>query len=91
MNILEIYDQILDSLLNRYQKDSTFKFITRVKNNDNRLDNGYWFQGNEHYIFVPLYKRGSDTNKTKTIGFVYTQSSQYIEIVFHGVSNINVK
>ncbi len=90
MNILEIYDQILDSLLNRYQKDSTFKFITRVKNNDNRLDNGYWFQGNEHYIFVPLYKRGSDTNKTKTIGFVYTQSSQYIEIVFHGVSNINV-
>ncbi|MFY4804736.1 hypothetical protein ACOTWC_11815, partial [Aliarcobacter butzleri] len=50
-----------------------------------RLCKGYILQDNENYIFVPLYKKVETSNHTKTIGFVYTQNEQYIEIVYNNI------
>ncbi len=86
-NAKKVYEEILDYLLKYKQQHPDFTFLTRMQNNKNRLEEGYWFQGVNDYIFVPLYKQGDNDNKTKTIGFVVTKKGCYIEIVFKNVGN----
>lgn len=86
--ILQKHNEILNDLLEYKKNNPEFTFATRVNNRNNRIEQGYWFLGNETYIFVPLYKVGDDDNKTKTIGFVYTEDSQYIEIVFRSIRGV---
>jgi len=83
--LVKIHDMILSYFLTYKREYPEFTFLTRMKNNNNRLDKGYLFQGNKDYIFVPLYRIGDAYNKTKTIGFVYTEKKQYIEIVFNKI------
>ena len=83
--LIKIHDTILNYFLTYKKEYPEFTFLTRMKNNNNRLDKGYLFQGNQDYIFVPLYRIGDAYNKTKTIGFVYTEKKQYIEIVFNKI------
>lgn len=69
--IANLYDVILNFLLNyKKEKASKLTFSLRKRNNKSRLSMGYWFQGADHYIFLPFYKKGDSNNKTKTIGFV---------------------
>jgi len=84
---LNKYDSILNYLLEYRKTHPEFKFLTRMQNNQRRLDNGYWFQGTDEYIFVPLFNVGDRYNKTKTIGFVVTKYGQYIEIVIKKIVN----
>ena len=87
--IVKKHNEILNHLLDYKKKNKDFVFATRVSNRGDKINKGYWFQGNENYIFVPLYKVGDDNNMTKTIGFVYTENSQYIEIVFKNIKDFN--
>ena len=85
--ILKKHSEIFEYLINFKKQNDSFTFSTRVNNRAGKLEKGYYFQGNDNYIFVPLYKVGSDENMTKTIGFVYTENSQYIEIVYKKIKN----
>ncbi len=87
-SLVDLHSKVLDRLLNEREAKPDFTFATRVRNNDERLNHGYWFQGNENYIFVPLFSVGDDNNMTKTIGFVITEHTQHIEVVY---GNINKK
>ena len=89
--ILSVHNIILDYLLKYKENNNAFTFSPRKNNNANKLDRGYWFQGSENYIFVPLFKRGCSDNKTKTIGFVYEEDRQSIEIVYKRVIGIDDK
>ncbi len=71
--VTQISDELFDILLKKREEEPNFKFALRQRNQNNnqpRLQNGYWFQGNDFYIFVPLWNKGDNKNKTKTIGFV---------------------
>ncbi|MCT7562996.1 McrB family protein [Aliarcobacter butzleri] len=90
--LINKHKEIFNFLLEYKKEHSNFVFSPRQKHNDVnnnhlmcRLCKGYIFQGNENYIFVPLYKKVDTSNHTKTIGFVYTQNEQYIEIVFNNI------
>lgn len=92
---IQKHDEILNYLLEYKNHNNDFVFSPRQNHNDLennhlkcRLCNGSWFQGAKNYIFVALYKRGCKDNKTKTIGFVFTEDNQYIEIVFKRVDAI---
>lgn len=85
--VIKKHDEILAYLLRYKAEHKELTFWPRTKNIRERLQKGYWFQGNEAYIFVPLYRRGCQDNKTKTIGFVVTGGGQYIEIVFRNIDN----
>ncbi len=87
--ILKKHKYILDYLLEYKKEHPDFVFLTRMKNNNNRLEKGYCFQGGEDYIFVPLFEQGCKDNKTKTIGFVVKEEGQYIEIVFKNIANVS--
>ena len=50
--ILEYSDQILQYLLDKRKSNPELKFWLRQRNTNKRLDDGYWFQGNNDYAFV---------------------------------------
>ena len=80
-------NKLLDFLLNYRQNNPTFKFWVRQRNTKNRLDDGYWFQGDDGYIFLAFYNRSGGTNMTRSMGFVTNFIASgpfrsYIEIVY---------
>lgn len=88
--LLEISEQILQQLLHFKEINPEFTFSLRQRNSvqskgEKRLEIGQWFQGSD-YIYVPLFKRGDNNRKIKTIGFVIKFDnefiSNYIEISF---------
>lgn len=96
LQLIEKHSEILNYLLKYREKDTSFIFSPRKQHNDLennhqncRLCKGYWFQGANNYIFVPLYRRGCKANKTKTIGYVLENNSQYIEIVYKQLDSIS--
>lgn len=95
-NIVRISQELLDKLLDFKAKNTEFTFALREKDfarsKQKRLENGYWFQGGEDYIYVPLFSKGDPLRKIKTIGFVikFQESGgikeNYVEISFKGVT-----
>ena len=85
----EIHNQALEYFLAYKKNHNDFTFATRVNNRNDRLTHGYWFLGNDDYIFIPLFKRADDDNKTKTIGLVYRHEDSYIEITYKRVQGID--
>lgn len=90
-SIIKYSDKILDFLLKFKENDHDFTFSLRkkdsVQSKDKRLEEGQWFQGS-HYILVPLFKKGDNARKIKTIGFqiLFDQNgnikNNFIEISF---------
>lgn len=64
-----IHEKILDFLIKENKKNPNFHFATRQRNNKNRLDRGYWFQG-EDYAFVSFWEGGDWKEKVRNIGFI---------------------
>jgi hypothetical protein len=89
--IIEIGDKILTVLLDYKQSNPEFTFSLRSRDSPQskevRLEKGQWFQGSD-YIYVPLFKKGDNDRKVKTLGFVLkfnkdsSISDNYIEISF---------
>lgn len=69
-NIIDWSNDLLDILIQKRSTDPTLKFWIRQRNKNNRLDDGYWFTGNENYIYVGITKLGAGNHSTKSIGFV---------------------
>lgn len=85
-NIKKVHDMLFDYLIQKHyesvRKGGTepFKFTTRITNRFGRLDEGYWFHGNEHYIAISFWSGTDWMNKTPNIIFVVTEDSCYLEI-----------
>ncbi|MDI6047404.1 McrB family protein [Flavobacterium yafengii] len=88
--IIKLSDQILEYLLKFKKSNPDFTFSLRKRDSaqskDKRLALGQWFQGS-HYIYVPLFKKGDNARKIKTVGFVIGFEKDgslrnYIEISF---------
>lgn len=65
-----IHEKILDFLIKENKKNPDFYFATRQKNNDGRLNKGYWFQGNDAYVYVSFWEGTDWQRKVRNIGFV---------------------
>lgn len=78
---------LLDRLLEHRAANPGFTFAIRQVNRYGRLNKGYWFQGDENYIFVGFTDRGDESNKTRSVGLVFSNLSTskadcWVEIVF---------
>ena len=92
MNIQSYHQKVLDIYLKHREENPDFTFASRVRQSDPRLAIGYWFQGNDNYLFSSPFNAGDSDNKTKTIGFVLNFSDgkiskQYIAVVFGDPKN----
>jgi hypothetical protein len=99
-SIIKYSNEILDYLL-KFKKDNPeFTFSLRQRDSAQtkevkRLESGQWFQGS-NYIYVPLFKKGDNARKIKTIGFSIdfdkfgNIKNNFIEISFKaGIVNEN--
>lgn len=85
---MTFHDEILTNLLKYRERNPDFIFIPRQRNTQNKLIDGYWFQGNSDYAFVGLINRSGGMNKTRSLGFVFWPDKDFygitIELVHKG-------
>lgn len=68
-SIPEWHEQLLAKLLAYKSVHPHFTFCPRLNDNE-RFKAGYWFQGNDSYLFCAPFKFSEPHNKTRTIGLV---------------------
>ncbi len=82
-NLNKILHQDVFDYLYKLKQEEMFKnlyFTFRERNTNNRLENGFYFQG-EIYAFVGLFKKGSQANKTRMFGLAFIYSKVDIELL----------
>lgn len=62
-----IHTKIFNHLMLKKEENSSLRFKLRQKNNNNRLDNGYWFLGNDDYCIISFWDGNDWKNKTPNI------------------------
>ncbi len=77
-----LHEQVLTFLLNYRNSHSEFTFWLRRRNVKNRLNEGFWFQGNENYAFVGLYKLSGGQNRTRAVGLVFWPYENHVGVSF---------
>ncbi len=79
--IIRTHEKILDHLLRLRRDDSKLYFVPRKINNQQRLEKGYWFLGNENYLHLSFWNGTDWKEKIHNIGFVVLNNSKsYIEL-----------
>lgn len=83
-----LHNEVLNFLESYRKRNPNLLYWLRERNVRNKLDNGYWFQGNDDYAFVGLYNRGGGSNMTRSIGLVFTDEgdgvqASYLELVYN--------
>ncbi len=78
--ILDAMHKCYNLLLNEQQQDKALFFVPRRKN-DERLNNGYLFIGNDEYLQISFWLGGDWKEKTHNIAFVVKHNGDvYIEL-----------
>lgn len=70
MDIIKIHDELLDYLWNYKQDNPDFVFRLRKTNRGNKLNDGYWFLGNDDYLAVGFWKGMNWRTKMPNISFM---------------------
>jgi len=83
--ILRSSEKLLDEFIAIRESDPTFVFAPRKINNSNRLDQGYWFLGNQWYLNVSLWNGIDWKEKVHIIGLsINDKKEAYIELSGQG-------
>ncbi|MEQ9230044.1 MAG: P-loop NTPase fold protein, partial [Cyclobacteriaceae bacterium] len=88
-----LHDECFLQLRSYHEKNPAFVFWLRQKNTNNRLNEGFWFQGTESYAFVGLYNAPSGNYSTKSVGLVFWPSDDEgnigltFEVLYKGEKN----
>lgn len=92
--VAQRHERLLKVALGWRKDHPGFTFALRTRDNPkrNRLEAGYWFQGNEYYLFFAPFKLSDSNNKTRTIGLVFSLKNgqirkAYIEIVYGSIQD----
>ena len=70
--ILKVHDELFQFL-----RDHDIVFMPRQKSSD-RLNQGYWFIGDDNYLAISFYTGGDTSNKTPNITFQLYLSDFYL-------------
>jgi hypothetical protein len=79
-NPAALHQAVFELLDSRRTENPEFRFTLRQINRGSRLEKGFWFHGNEHYLAVSFWSGFDWKNKTPDIIFVITQFACYLEI-----------
>jgi hypothetical protein len=78
--IIEMNEKVLSRLLQLRESNENLFFVPRKINNQGRLNEGYWFIGNEGYLYVSFWNGADWKEKIHNIGFVvHSDGSSKIE------------
>ncbi|GEM_PF-482465 len=76
------HEDIFKNLLAYKETHPDFVFIPRQRNTQNKLNDGFWFQGTDKYAFVGLVNSSGGVNKTRSVGLVFYPVGNYLEFSF---------
>lgn len=78
----KVYNDIFEFLYKKHLEDNNFLFRVRKRNIKERLDNGYWFIGNDNYLVVSMWLGNDWHNKTPYIYFHIDLVYGNMELIF---------
>jgi predicted ATPase len=80
-NITKIHENVLEFLEKKRVDDDDLLFTLRRSNRGNKLNDGYWFYGNEDYVAFSFWSGTDWKNKTPNIIFViYANGYCFLEL-----------
>jgi predicted ATPase len=82
MNVQTVHNEVYNLLVEYWLIDPSFHFTFRRSNREGKLENGYWFYGNESYLAVSFWTGMDWKNKSPNIIFVieFITGETYLEI-----------
>jgi hypothetical protein len=88
-SIIKIHEKLLDYLVKLRKSSPGLYFAPRKINNQNRLNEGYWFLGNNDYVYVNFWNGTDWKEKVNCIGFVILPDGHsYIELSAQGCEEV---
>lgn len=82
----ELHEKVFLFCKQYREENPEFRYWLRTRNENNRLENGLWFQGTEEYASVGLFNRDSGNQSTKSFALLFRNKdghiSAEIEIIF---------
>ncbi len=84
MRIEKIHQDVFELLMEHHRKDENFLFTFRQINRKSRLEKGYWFLGDDHYLAVSFWRGRDKLTKMPNIAFT-------INITGHTTLELNSK
>ncbi|MFH7005202.1 AAA family ATPase [Flavobacterium bizetiae] len=70
LDLVKVHDEIYLFLIEQRKKNSELRFTFRKSNHANRLEDGYWFYGNEGYLAISFWEGMDWKNRTPNISFI---------------------
>ncbi len=64
------HEQFLETIQGWRASHPDFTCSLRKVDRNGRLSDGYWFHGNQSYLYIGLFKPNDNKNHTPTVGFV---------------------
>ena len=55
MDIQDIHEKVFQFLVEKYEVDNDVRFMLRSINKYGRLENGYWFYGNDNTVYISFW------------------------------------
>ncbi len=88
-NFTELHEKIYQTLIDLRRDRPNLRYTFRKSNHAGRLEEGYWFYGNEYYLAISFWTGMDWKNRTPNIVFIITGSGDcFLEI---NVSDSNIK
>lgn len=85
--IAKIHQEVFDLLISYHDKDPDFLFTLRKINRKSRLDKGYWFLGDDHYLTVSFWRGRDWVTKMPNISFTIKANGEtYLELNAKSIS-----
>lgn len=80
-NIIDINSDVYHFLNKQREEDPKLRFTLRKTNRNGRLEDGYWFYGNDSYLALSFWSGTDWKNKTPNIIFVILPNqTTYLEV-----------
>jgi predicted ATPase len=76
VNIREFNQDVYEYLNHLRERKSDLRYTYRKSNYGGRLEEGFWFYGNENYFCISFWSGMDWKNRTPNISFVYLQNGE---------------
>jgi predicted ATPase len=73
MNIVQIHEDVFQLLMKYNREDPAFRFTLRTLNRKSRLEKGYWFLGDDHYLAVSFWSGNDRLTRMPRIAFAINE------------------
>lgn len=81
LRLVDVHNEIYEYLIERRKIDSKLRFTFRKSNHSNRLEEGYWFYGNQHYLAISFWTGMDWQNRTPNIIFIIDEREEcFLEV-----------